>query len=127
MSGALPRDERTRPAANARVEIRLTLPHHLRTLAGVGGELRLVVPIASAELDARPGDVTLAAVLDALEARFPMLRGTIRDRASGKRRAFVRFFACQRDLSHEPMDAPLPAEVAEGREVLIVLGAMAGG
>ncbi len=108
-----------RPAAPA--DIRLTLPHHLRTLSGVAGELRLSVPLTGS------GDVTLAAVLDALEARFPMLRGTIRDQVGGKRRAFVRFFACQRDLSHDPMDAPLPAEVALGREVLIVLGAMAGG
>ena len=101
--------------------IRLTLPHHLRNLAGVDGELRLEV-----ERGER-GDVTLAAVLSALEARFPMLRGTLRDHASGKRRAFVRFFACQNDLSHEPMTAPLPRAVADGDEVLIVLGAMAGG
>lgn len=102
-------------------EIRLALPHHLRNLARVDGELRLAVERSGA------GDVTLAAVLSALEARFPMLRGTLRDQATGKRRAFVRFFACQSDLSHEPMTAPLPRSVADGDEVLIVLGAMAGG
>ncbi len=102
-------------------EIRLTLPHHLRNLAGVDKEIRLTV-----ERTER-GDVTLAGVLSALEARFPMLRGTLRDPVSGKRRAFVRFFACQTDLSHEPMSGPLPEAVAEGRELLIVLGAMAGG
>ena len=101
--------------------IRLTLPHHLRNLAGVDKDFRLAVERTEA------GDVTLAAVLSALEARFPMLRGTLRDPVSGKRRAFVRFFACQADLSHEPMSAPLPGAVAEGRELLIVLGAMAGG
>lgn len=102
-------------------EIRLTLPHHLRNLARVDKELRLAVERTAG------GDVTLAAVLTALEARFPMLRGTLRDPASGKRRAFVRFFACQTDLSHESMTAPLPRAVADGDEVLIVLGAMAGG
>lgn len=102
-------------------EIRLTLPHHLRNLARVDGELRLEV--ARAE----DGSVSLAAVLSALEARFPMLRGTLRDQTSGRRRPFVRFFALQTDLSHQAMSAPLPAEVVEGREVLIVLGAMAGG
>ncbi len=101
--------------------IRLALPHHLRNLAGVGKELELAVERTGT------GDVTLAAVLSALEARFPMLRGTLRDPASGKRRAFVRFFACQEDLSHEPMSAPLPDAVADGDEILIVLGAMAGG
>lgn len=102
-------------------EIRLTLPHHLRNLAGVDKELRLTVERTGS------GEVTLAAVLSALEARFAMLRGTLRDPVSGKRRAFVRFFACQTDLSHEPMSAPLPEAVADGRELLIVLGAMAGG
>ena len=101
--------------------IRLTLPHHLRNLAGVDKEFRLAVERTKA------GDVTLAAVLSALEARFPMLRGTLRDPTSGKRRAFVRFFACQADLSHESMSAPLPRAVADGEELLIVLGAMAGG
>jgi hypothetical protein len=102
-------------------QVRLTLPHHLRNLAGVSGELTVEVERQS------EGGVTLAAVLSALEARYPMLRGTLRDQASGKRRPFVRFFASRRDLSHEPMTAALPSEVADGREVLIVLGAMAGG
>ena len=101
--------------------VRLTLPHHLRNLAGVEGELCLEVPRAEDDT------VSLAAVLSALETRFPMLRGTLRDRTSGQRRPFVRFFALQQDLSHQPMSAPLPAEVVDGREVLIVLGAMAGG
>lgn len=101
--------------------VRLSLPHHLRNLAGVAGELVLEVE-RSAE-----GDVTLVAVLGALESRFPVLRGTIRDQATGRRRPFVRFFACKRDLSHEPQTAPLPREVADGSEILIVLGAMAGG
>jgi len=103
-------------------EIRLELPYHLRTLAGLDGR-ELALPVAR---DAA-GDVTIEAVLTALEARHPMLRGTIRDHASGKRRPFIRFFACRSDLSHQPMSAPLPAVVAEGREVLIVLGAVAGG
>lgn len=102
-------------------EVRLTLPQHLRNLARVDGELRLEVARAEA------GTVSLAAVLDALEARFPTLRGTLRDQTTGRRRPFVRFFALQADLSHQPMSAPLPAEVVDGREVLIVLGAMAGG
>jgi sulfur-carrier protein len=101
--------------------VRITLPHHLRNLAGVAGELSLEVA-RTAE-----GGVSLVAVLDALEARFPVLRGTIRDQASGKRRPFVRFFACRQDLSHQPMTAALPNDVVEGREALIVLGAMAGG
>lgn len=101
--------------------VRIALPHHLRNLAGVAGELVLEV-----ERNA-DGDVSLAAALDALEARHPVLRGTIRDHASGRRRAFVRFFACRQDLSHQPMTDPLPRAVAEGSEVLIVLGAMAGG
>ncbi len=102
-------------------EIRLTLPHHLRNLARIDGELRLEVARSD------DGTVPLAAVLEALEARFPMLRGTLRDQTTGRRRAFVRFFACREDLSHQPMSAPLPPEVVAGREVLIVLGAMAGG
>ena len=97
--------------------IRVALPAHLRTLAQVEGEV---------ELDVR-GEVTLCAVLDALEARYPMLRGTIRDHASGRRRAFIRFFACEQDLSHEPADAPLPGAVAAGTEPFLVVGAMAGG
>ena len=102
-------------------EIRLTLPHHLRSLARIDGELSLEVERSD------DGTVPLAAVLVALEARFPMLRGTLRDQTTGRRRAFVRFFACREDLSHQPMSAPLPPEVVAGREVLIVLGAMAGG
>jgi hypothetical protein len=97
--------------------IRLVLPAHLRTLARVTGEVELQVE----------GEVTQRAVLDALEARYPMLRGTIRDHATQRRRAFVRFYACERDLSHEPPDAPLPGSVASGAEPLLVVGAMAGG
>jgi molybdopterin converting factor small subunit len=97
--------------------IRVILPAHLRALARVDGEVRLDVV----------GPVTQCAVLDALEARYPMLRGTIRDHQSGKRRAFVRFFACQQDLSHEPPEAPLPDVVASGAEPYLIVGAMAGG
>jgi sulfur-carrier protein len=97
--------------------IRVVLPAHLRTLAQVDGEVRL-------EVD---GAVTTAAVLDVLEARYPTLKGTIRDRATGKRRGFVRFFACEEDLSHDPPDAPLPPEVVDGKEPFFVVGAMAGG
>lgn len=97
--------------------IRVRLPVHLRRLAAVDGDVEL-------ELDVAP---TLAGVLDALEARHPTLRGTIRDHATGQRRAFVRFFAEQRDLSHEPLDTPLPERVASGEEPLLVIGAMAGG
>ena len=97
--------------------IRVTLPAHLRTLAQVDGEVELDIP----------GEVTLRTVLDALEARYPMLRGTIRDHASGRRRAFIRFFACEQDLSSESADARLPAAVATGAEPFLVVGAMAGG
>lgn len=97
--------------------IRVALPAHLRTLAQVDGEVRLEVA----------GEVTQRAVLDALEARYPMLQGTIRDRAAGRRRAFIRFFACEEDLSNEPPDAPLPPAVAAGTEPFLVVGAMAGG
>jgi hypothetical protein len=97
--------------------IRVVLPVHLRTLARVTGEVRLDVP----------GRGTQRSVLDALEARYPMLRGTIRDHATQRRRAFVRFFACQQDLSHEPPDTPLPEAVSTGAEPFVVLGAMAGG
>ncbi len=97
--------------------IRVVLPQHLRTLARVSGEVALEVE----------GAVTQASVLDALEARYPMLRGTIRDHSTKKRRAFVRFFAAKRDLSHDAPDAPLPAAVASGAEPFIVLGALAGG
>ena len=97
--------------------IRVVLPAHLKNLAKVGSEVRLDVT----------GQVTQRVVLDALEQQYPMLRGTIRDHQTGKRRAFVRFFACERDLSHEPPDDPLPDEVAAGVEPLLVVGAMAGG
>jgi molybdopterin converting factor small subunit len=97
--------------------IRVALPAHLRTLARVQGEVELQVP----------GRVTQCAVLDALEARYPMLRGTIRDQRTGKRRAFIRFFACEEDLSHEQPDAPLPEAVAAGAEPYLIVGAMAGG
>ena len=97
--------------------IRVHLPAHLRTLARIKGEVSLEVP----------GQVTQRSVLDALEARFPMLRGTIRDHVTGKRRPFVRFFACEQDLSHEPPDAPLPEAVATGSEPFFVIGAVAGG
>jgi hypothetical protein len=97
--------------------IRVVLPAHLKLLARVGAEVEL-------ELD---GPVTQRSVIDALEARYPMLRGTIRDQATHRRRAFVRFFACGKDLSHEAADAPLPAEVVAGTEPFLVVGAMAGG
>jgi hypothetical protein len=97
--------------------IRVELPAHLRTLAKVNGEVRLEV--------AAP--VTQRTVLDALEARYPVLRGTIRDQVSGRRRAFVRFFACEEDLSHESPDVPLPEVVASGAEPFLVIGALAGG
>jgi hypothetical protein len=97
--------------------IRVILPPHLRTLAHVRGDVELDVA----------GPVTLRTVLDALEARYPMLRGTIRDHATQQRRAFLRFFACEEDLSHEPADAPLPDAVASGKEPFIVIGAIAGG
>jgi len=97
--------------------IRVVLPPHLRTLAQVKGEVQLDVA----------GPVTRAAVLDALEARYPVLRGTIRDHGSERRRPFLRFFACERDLTHEPPDAPLPDAVAAGAEPFLVIGAIAGG
>jgi sulfur-carrier protein len=97
--------------------IRVVLPAHLRVLARVDGEVQVQVT----------GQVTQRAVLDALEASYPMLRGTIRDQHSGKRRAFVRFFACQQDLSHEPPDAALPGPVVAGTEPYLIVGAMAGG
>lgn len=97
--------------------IRVVLPAHLRTLAGVDGDVELDVA----------GPVTIRAVLDALEARFPTLRGAIRDHGTLKRRAFVRFFACQQDLSHDLPEALLPEAVASGAEPFVVLGAIAGG
>ncbi len=97
--------------------VRVVLPQHLRTLAGTGAEVALEV--------AAP--VTIRRVLDALEARYPMLRGTIREHGTGQRRAFLRFFACEKDWSHEPMDGALPSSIAEGREPLLIIGAIAGG
>ncbi len=97
--------------------IRVVLPYHLRTLARVSGDVMLAVE----------GRATQRSVLDALEARYPMLRGTIRDHDGGPRRAFIRFFACEQDLSHEQPDAPLPEAVATGAEPYLIVGAMAGG
>jgi hypothetical protein len=97
--------------------IRVIIPHHLRTLAGTGAEVKLEVE----------GPVTQRSILDALEARYPMLRGTIRDHVTQQRRPFLRFFACEEDLSHESPDAPLPDAVASGAEPFIVIGAIAGG
>jgi sulfur-carrier protein len=97
--------------------IRVVLPAHLRTLARIDGEVELDVA----------GQVTQCSVLDALETRYPVLRGTIRDHDGGRRRAFIRFFACEQDLSHEQPDAPLPQAVATGTEPYLIVGAMAGG
>jgi molybdopterin converting factor small subunit len=97
--------------------IRVALPAHLRTLARVQGEVELDVG----------GEITQRAVLDELEARYPVLRGTIRGHDGGPRRAFIRFFACEQDLSHDSPDAPLPAAVAAGTEPYLIVGAMAGG
>ncbi|MCW2779098.1 MAG: hypothetical protein JWN17_2823 [Frankiales bacterium] len=101
--------------SGARPGVRVVLPAHLRALAGVDGEVVL------------DGPTTLAGVLDALERRHPALRGTCRDQATGRRRPFVRFFACREDLSHDPVDAELPAPVLRGDEPFLVVGAMAGG
>jgi hypothetical protein len=97
--------------------IRVVLPYHLRNLAQVPSEVQLEVE----------GPITLRSVLDALESRYPMLRGTIRDHHTLQRRAFLRFFACEQDLSHEPPDVPLPERVASGEEPFIIIGAIAGG
>jgi sulfur-carrier protein len=97
--------------------IRVVLPAHLRTLARVGEQVEVQVD----------GPITQRSVLDALEASYPVLRGTIRDHVTRRRRPFVRFFACEQDLSHEPLDAPLPDAVASGAEPYLVVGAMAGG
>ena len=97
--------------------IRIILPYHLKTLAQVSGEVSLDVALP----------VTLRSALDALEARYPMLRGTIRDQATGDRRPMLRFFACEQDFSNEPPDTPLPKKVATGAEPLLVVGAIAGG
>ena len=97
--------------------IRVELPPHLQALAHVSGEVQI-------DVDGKP---TLGSVLDALESRYPVLCGTIRDQRTRKRRAFVRFYACEEDLSHEPPDAPLPEPVASGREPFLIIGALAGG
>jgi molybdopterin synthase sulfur carrier subunit len=97
--------------------IRVVLPQHLRTLANVSGEVQLEVE----------GEATVCSVLDALEARYPMLCGTIRDHVTKQRRPFLRFFACEEDLSHESPDAPLPEAVNSGKEPLLIIGAIAGG
>ncbi|HLY59517.1 MAG TPA: MoaD/ThiS family protein [Terriglobia bacterium] len=97
--------------------IRVELPMHLRTLAKVDGEVQLEIE----------GAVTQRTVLDALEAKYPVLRGSIRDHVTQERRAFLRFFACEEDLSHESPDAPLPEEVATGKEPYLIIGAIAGG
>jgi molybdopterin synthase sulfur carrier subunit len=99
------------------IMIRVVLPPHLRTLAQVKGDVQLEVT----------GEVTQRSLLDALEDRYPMLRGTIRDHVTKQRRPFLRFFACEQDLSHEAPDAPLPAEVAAGSEPFLIIGAIAGG
>ena len=97
--------------------IRVALPQHLQTLARVGPEVEVDVP----------GAVTLRGVLDALESRYPVLRGTIRDQSTFKRRAFVRFYACEEDLSHDPPETPLPEPVVRGTEPFLIIGALAGG
>ena len=101
------------------VQIRVELPAHLRTLAGVTGQFEVRIEVAA--------NPTIRTVLNALEAAYPMLRGTIRDQLTQQRRPFLRFFACQLDISHEPPDAPLPSAVVSGAEPLIILGAIAGG
>ena len=100
-----------------RSQVRVILPHHLRTLAGVGNEVQI-------DMEA---PATISAVLDALEARYPALRGTIRDHGTLKRRPFIRFFACKEDLSHAPLETELPEPVATGSEPFMIVGAMAGG
>ena len=105
------------PAMSGIFAVRVELPAHLRTLARVSGELKLEIH----------GEVTQRSVLDSLEAQYPMLRGTIRDYATQRRRAFMRFFACEEDLSHESPDAPLPDKVASGSEPFLIVGAVAGG
>jgi molybdopterin synthase sulfur carrier subunit len=97
--------------------IRVIIPYHLKTLAAITGEVELDVP----------SPVTLGRTIDALESRYPMLRGTIRDHSTGKRRDFVRFFACEQDLSNESVDTPLPERIAIGAEPLLIVGAIAGG
>jgi len=101
----------------APLQIRVVLPYHLRNLAGVSSEVTLEI--------AAP--ITIRTVIDAIEARYPMLRGTIRDRVTHQRRPFLRFFACEEDLSHASPDEPLPAAVTTGKEPLLIIGAIAGG
>ena len=110
-------DAARKEAASSRSTIRVLLPQHLRTLAQVEGELLLEVT----------APITVRSILDALEARHPMLRGTIRDQVTLQRRPFLRFFACEEDLSHHSPDAPLPEAVASGQEPLLIIGAIAGG
>jgi molybdopterin synthase sulfur carrier subunit len=98
-------------------KVRVVLPFHLRNLAGVAGDLEIEIA----------GAVTARAILDAIEERYPVLRGAIREHGTLQRRAFLRFFACEQDLSHDPPDAPLPEAVASGKEPFIILGAIAGG
>ena len=97
--------------------VRVVLPAHLRSIAKVGGEVNVEVV----------GDVTMRSVLDALEAQYPALSGTVRDHTTHQRRAFVRYFACEQDWSHEPVDTPLPQAVVRGTEPLLIVGAIAGG
>ncbi len=97
--------------------IRIVLPYHLKSLAGISGEVELKVE----------GPASVRSILDALEARYPMLRGTIRDQVTGQRRAMLRFFACEQDFSNDSLDTPLPAAIASGAEPLLVVGAIAGG
>jgi hypothetical protein len=97
--------------------IRVVIPHHLRTLAGVNSEVQLEVE----------APITQSSILDALEAKYPMLRGTVRDHVTKERRAFIRFFACGEDLSHQSPDTPLPEAIAKGKEPFRIIGAMAGG
>jgi hypothetical protein len=111
-----PASEAVQPETHTAV-IQVELPQHLRTLARVGAEVAIKIE----------GEVTQRSILDALEARYPMLRGTIRDHVTQERRPFLRFFACQEDFSHESPDAPLPRAVAEGKEPFLIIGAIAGG
>ena len=97
--------------------IRVIIPYHLKTLAQVTGEVQLDVPTP----------ITLRSVLDSLESRYPMLRGTIRDHTTGKRRDFIRFYACEQDFSNDPPDTPLPEKIATGSEPFLIIGAIAGG
>ena len=118
LSGALQEADLTETKSASGPAIRVALPYHLRTLAGINGaEISLEVQ----------SPITVRRILDALEARYPMLCGTIREHGTGQRRAFMRIFACEEDWSHESVDAELPEAVAKGREALLILGAIAGG